>query len=408
MRDFAPEKARKWLFLRNVCVEAFEKYGFGPLQTPMVEYFKVLTRKGAGGTAIKEEIYYFKDKGGRELGLRFDLTVPLARFVAKNQQLPKPFKRYSIDRVYRYDRPGENRYREFMQADIDTVGSASAFADFEMIAVTVEIMQRIGLDFTVRVNNQKLLKAIALACGVEEEKSKACFRCLDKLDKIGEKGVREELGKEGVSAKVLNPLKKNDLKAVEKLLEDKAGLEELNALLALLKKEKLDKFVKVDLCLARGLDYYTGNVFEVVAEGSSSSVAGGGRYDRLIGLFGAPETPAVGISFGIDRILDLLGEKIKPVGGTKIFVLAIGKEMQLLALELAQKIRALGIDTAMDLNSRSISKNLDYANKLGIPFAAILGEKELKKKEFTLKEMDSGKERKVKVAELKKLQKFLE
>ncbi len=162
------------------------------------------------------------------------------------------------------------------------------------------------------------------------------------------------------------------------------------------------------MCLARGLDYYTGNVFEIFAEGLGISVGGGGRYDNLIGLFGAPKTPAVGISFGIDRLLDLLEEKIEIKKGTKVFVAAVGKELQPAALGLTQKIRALGINAAMDLNARGISKNLDYANKLGIPFVVILGEKELKKKEFTLKEMKTGKERKVKVADLKKLVKLVE
>jgi len=403
MRDLPPEKTGKWLFLRDTFTHVFRKYGFEPLQTPMVEYFKALAMKGAGGDVIKDDIYYFKDKSGRELGLRFDLTIPLARFVAKNKDLPKPFKRYTIDRVYRYDRPGQNRYREFMQADVDIVGSASAYADFEILAITIEVMKKLGLKFFIKINNQKLLEEIAIRCGVGKNNAGQCLRCLDKLDKIGIEGVKNELKKNKIPAKVVNVLKNKDLQDIEKMLQDKTGLQELDQLLQLLKKENLDKYTKVDLCLARGLDYYTGNVFEVMAKGAESSVAGGGRYDKLIGLFGGQENPAVGISFGIDRLLDLLEKKIPVEACPKVFVAAVGKEMQQPALELTQKIRQLGISASMDLNARGISKNLDYVNKVGIPFVAIIGEKECKEKCFTLKEMASGKEKKIKISDLKQL-----
>ncbi len=405
MRDLPPNRTWKWLSLRDTITEVFERYGFEPLQTPMVEYFEVLSKKGAGGDLIKEEIYYFKDKSGRELGLRFDLTIPLARFVAKNKDLPKPFKRYTIDRVYRYDKPQAQRYREFMQADIDIVGSGSVYADFEILAATIEVMKKLEAKFFIKINNQKLLEEIALSCGVQKAKTGTCLRCIDKLDKIGAKGVKEELKNNKIPTGLVDLLRKNDLPSIEKMLKDKTGLQELNKLLELLKRRGLDKYVKVDLCLARGLDYYTGNVFEVVAEGTESNVGGGGRYDKLIGLFSGQETPAVGISFGMDRLLELLEDKLPKAkgGGAKVFVVAVGKEMQPAALDLTQKIRALGIKASMDLNERGISKNLDYANKLGIPFVAILGEKELKAKEFTLKEMKTGKENKVKTVDLKKL-----
>lgn len=408
MRDYAPEKARKWLVLRNACVEVFDRYGFEPLQTPMVEYYDVLAAKGAGGDAIKEEIYYFKDKSGRGLGLRFDLTVPLARFVAKNPQIPKPFKRYTIDRVYRYDRPGEKRYREFMQADADIVGSDSIYADFECIAIAVELMKKLGTDFCIRVNNQKLLREASLSTGVKKNCIRECFRCLDKLDKIGEAGVAKELKQNKIPTEIVSLLNQNNLDEIEKRIKDKSGLNELKELLALVKKEGMDKFVKVDLCLARGLDYYTGNVFEVNIKGVSSSVGGGGRYDNLIGLLGGEKLPAVGISFGIDRLLDILEEKINVKTSTRVFVVAVGKEIQLKALELTQKIRGAGIKAAMDLNARGISKNLEYANKGNIPFVVILGENELKKKEFTLKDMKTGKEKKIKISEVKKLKKLVE
>ncbi len=402
MRDFLPEKALKKRFLEKACVKVFQRYGFVPLETPVVEEFGLLAKKGSGGEAIREEIYCFKDKSDRELGLRFDLTVPLARVVSSNPQVAKPFKRYQLGRVYRYDRPGEKRYREFTQADFDIVGSGSPIADFEVIAAAVEAMKAFGFrkgEFFVKVNSRPLLEKIVSKAGIQKETLKECFRCLDKLGKLGEKGVKKELGEKGFNAGVLEIIKeKPSRQDIPK---------EFAALLNLLEKEGLSEFVELDLSLARGLEYYTGMVFEVCVKGCPS-VGAGGRYDDLVGLYGGQETPCVGGSFGIDRLLDLLEQKLEPVRRTRVFVVPVGKEMQLPALKLAQKIRALGVNASMDLNARGISKNLDYANKLGIPFAAILGENEAKKKEFSLKDMNSGKETKVKLSDLKKLPKMLE
>jgi len=208
MRDFLPEQAVKKQFIEDACRKAFEKYGFRPLETPIVEEFKLLAKKGGGGESVKEEVYYFKDKSGRELGLRFDLTVPLARVVATNPQLPKPFKRYQISDVYRYDRPGASRYRRFTQADIDIVGSASMLADFECIAVSAEILNSLGLKFKIRISNRNLLEEIALCCGVEKGSVKDCFRCLDKLDKIGKEGVAKEMRKKNISSCKRNKAKR--------------------------------------------------------------------------------------------------------------------------------------------------------------------------------------------------------
>jgi len=403
MRDFLPELAAKKQWIEDVCKRVFEKYGFVPLQTPIVEDFGLLAKKGSGGEAIKDEIYFFKDKSGRELGLRFDLTVPLARIAAENKQLPKPFKRYQIGTVYRYDRPGEKRYREFTQSDWDILGSEGALADFETIAIAIDVMKGLGFkkgDFKVRVNSRPLLEETALCCGVEKGKIADCFRCIDKLEKIGKEGVEKELKEKGINAQILGQLGE---KSPEKIkVKNQAPLQELKKLLELLAENGLQDFVELDLSLARGFDYYTGMVFEVCIKGCPS-VGGGGRYDRLVELYGGQATPAVGGSFGIDRLLDVLAEKIKAKPPAEILVVPVGEKMQLPALELAQKIRALEISCSMDLNGRGISKNLDFANKLGIPFAAILGENEAKKKEFTLKEMKTGKESKVKISDLPKL-----
>lgn len=403
MRDFLPGMAVKKQWIEAVCRSVFGRYGFVPLQTPVVEDFGLLAKKGSGGEAIKEEIYYFKDKGGRELGLRFDLTVPLGRIMAENKQLPRPFKRYQIGTVYRYDRPGEKRYREFTQADWDILGSEGALADFETIAVAIDVMKELGFkkgEFFVKVNSRPLLEEVAMCCGVEKEKIADCFRCIDKLDKIGKEGVEKELKEKGINTQILGQI--GGKKPEELKVKNPAPLDELKKLLELAEKNSLQDFVKLDLSLARGLEYYTGIVFEVCIKGCPS-VGGGGRYDKLVELYGGQPTPAVGCSFGIDRLLDVLAEKINAKPPAEILVVPVGEKMQLPALELAQKIRSLGIACILDLNGRGVSKNLEYANKTGIPFAAIFGENEAKKKEFTLKEMKAGKEKKVKIADLKKL-----
>ncbi len=408
MQDFLPERAVKKQLIQDSCRQVFERYGFEPLETPIVEEFALLAKKGAGGDAIKEEVYYFKDKSGRELGLRFDLTVPLARVVAANKQLPKPFKRYQIGRVYRYDRPQQKRYREFTQADWDIVGSAGILADFETIAVAIDVMLELGFvedEFTVKINNRKLLEEIALSCNVPKEKVFECFQCLDKMDKIGENGVKKELKEKGIDTQILGQLQSGGLEKLS--LKDTAPLKELEALLQLLAENGLDKYVSLNLCLARGLEYYTGVIFEVVVKGSPS-VGGGGRYDKLVEAYGGISTPAVGCSFGIERLLDALEGKLEPGSNTSVFVVAVGEKMQKKALKLTNEIRALEINASMDLNNRGISKNLEYANKLGIPYVAIVGERDLQQGEFTLKEMKSGREGKVKFADLGQLPELIE
>ncbi len=392
MRDFLPKKARKKKFIESLCKQVFEKYGFAPIETPIVENLELLTAKGSAGEEIGKEIYSFKDKGNRDLGLRFDLTVPLARVIATNPQLKMPFKRYQIGRVYRYDQPQAKRYREFTQADIDIIGTNSKLADFECIAIAIKIMQQLTKDFYIIINSRKLLESIAKANDVTKEQIENCFRALDKLDKIGVDGVKRELNTFGISNKILNAIQETDLNKIETELKEKNisidGLNELNELLELLKDNNLNKFIKVDLSLARGLAYYTSTVFEIKVK-KGPSVGAGGRYNKLISLYGGKDLPAVGISFGIDRLVDTVDETLKLATETKVFVLSIGNTKKE-ALKNAQLLREKGINVEIDLLNRSISKNLDYAGSKGIKFALIIGEKELKMNKFTLKNLESG------------------
>lgn len=402
MRDLLPELAKKKQAIEDKIRQEFEAYGFEPLETPVLEEFALLAAKGGAGEAIREEIYYFKDKSDRELGMRFDLTVPLARVVANNPQLVKPFKRYQIGKVYRYDRPGANRYREFTTADVDIVGSSSIMADFEIVAITYKIMKDLSLRFTVRISNKKLLEETALACGVPKEKLLDCLRSLDKLGKIGAEEVEKELSEKNIPAKILEVIKRNDLGEIEKLAKDKKGFNELKELLEYCEKSGLSEFVKFDASLARGLEYYTGNVFEVALE-NGPSVAGGGRYDNLIELYGGPKTPAVGIGIGVDRLLDMFEGRGISFWKTKLLVIPIGLEAAKESLQIARKLRELGLNVENDLMQRSLSKNMEYASKKGIPFVAIIGENELKAKELAVKNLATGKQEKIKFSELQKI-----
>jgi len=407
MQDFLPEKAEKKKQIEEICKRVFESYGYRPLESPIVEDFGLLAAKGSAGEAIKEEIYYFKDKSERELGLRFDLTVPLARIIASNPQLAMPFKRYALGRVYRYDRPGEKRWREFTQADWDILGSSSPLADFEAIAVAIEAMQKLGFkkgEFKVKINSRPLLEEIAASCEIPKEKIVDCFRSIDKLEKIGKTGVEKELKQKEINTQIIGRL---CCKAENLKLKNKEALEEILKLMKLFKKNGLEKFVELDLSLARGLEYYTGLVFEVAVK-DSPSVGGGGRYDKLVENYGGKPTPAIGGSFGIERLLSALERRMKTGSEVKVFLVPLGEKAVEECLKLSAKIRGLGIGCEMDLMNRGIGKNIQFAEKKGIGFVGILGENELKAKALTLKNLKTGKQEKVKFAELKKLGKLIE
>ena len=410
MRDFLPEKARKKQYIEETCKRIFELYGFEPLETPVVEELKLLTAKGSAGEEIEKEIYSFEDKGGRKLGLRFDLTVPLARVVASNKELRMPFKRYQIGKAYRYDRPQAKRYREFTQADVDIIGVNSILAEFELISLSYDIMQALKIDAYMAINSRMMLENLALASGVRKEQLADCFRAMDKADKFGWEFVEKELCKLDIDSDFLDIIKENDVEKAEKKIRAKKGstngFDEIRELMKYIEAQEMGKFVKIDLSLARGLDYYTGIVMEIKVK-DGPSIGGGGRYDRLIALYGGRELAATGISFGIDRILDTIEEKIQRKTKTKVFVIAVGRELAVQAIELTQKLRKLGVNAELDLMQRGISKNLDYAGKKGIPYTIIIGQKELQKNCFKLRDMESGEEKLIKIGELEKLKEII-
>jgi len=411
-RDFLPEE----MILRQQVLEkmksVFEIFGFQPIETPALENWEVLSAKGAGGPEILKETYNFEDFGGRRIGLRFDLTVPLARVIALNPNLNLPFKRYQIQNVWRYGDIAKDRFREFLQADIDIVGSDNMLADAEIIACVISVLTELGFkDFTVRLNNRKTLSALAKYAGVPEEKVIDTLRTIDKYDKIGEEGVKEQLLTKisgAATTKILEIIISKGnlaLEELEKLVKDKQGIEELKQIISYLKLMKVEPKFEIDLSLARGLDYYTGPIFEVFAEEGIGSIAGGGRYDKMIGLFSGKDIPATGISFGIERIIEVMKERemIKTKkSNIKVFVVAVNDKVRDKVLEIAQMLRNNSVSADFDLRLRSLSKQLDYINSLGIPNAIIVGEKELKNNSVKLRNMNTGEEKLLKIDDILK------
>lgn len=420
-RDFLPEKQIEKQEIIEKIKKVFELYGYSPIETPVFERFEVLSSKYAGGEEILKETFSFTDQGKRKLGLKYDLTVPLARVIAMNPALRMPFKRYQIERVFRDGPTTTARYREFYQCDVDVVGSKTMQADAEIIKISEQAFKELGLEVEIRLNNRKLLNGLMQEIGIEKEKVMPVLLAIDKLDKQPKEEVKKELKEKRIEEKKIKKIfelieiKGKNLEILEKLEkkvsseEGKEGIKELKKILEFAKQYKITNLY-ITPNLVRGLAYYTGPIFEILLRKGKvkSSVGGGGRYDKMIGLIAGKgkEFPATGISFGLERILDELeekGEKKKTV--TEIFIAPINAEKE--GIDLAEKIRELGINTEIDLMQRGISKNLDFASKQGIPFVVVLGEKELKAKEFSLKNMDSGKETKVKFSELEELKQLV-
>ncbi|MEM5836280.1 MAG: histidine--tRNA ligase [Candidatus Aenigmatarchaeota archaeon] len=423
MRDFGTEEMIIREYVIQTIKKIFEAYGFETIETPALEELELLTAKS--GEDVAKQIFRIESEKEKKLGLRFDLTVPLARFLANNPQLPKPFKRYAIAPVWRYEEPQAGRLRQFYQADVDICGSSSMEADVECIACAVDCLKALGFkDLKVRVNNRKLLEAFVeiLKEKIPEEVkiefgSLEIFRAIDKLGKIGKDGVKEELKKIGMPEKQIEELLKiisiegkyeEVLKEGEKLLKNnskgKEGIEELKQIYEFSKIYGIAELLVLDFSLARGLDYYTGPIFEIeVKKEKIGSLAGGGRYDKLIELYGGKPTPATGISLGIERIMEILKKekKIKlQKTRVKVFVANVEESVKKEAIEIANKLRKEGIPTQVDLMKRNLTKQLEYADALGIPFVVIVGKKEVEKKKFKVKDMEKKIEKELGVEEI--------
>lgn len=408
MRDFLPER----MILRNWVAHqlrtAFESFGFEPLDTPAVEYADTL--KGKYGEEADKLIYAFQDRGGREVGLRYDLTVPFARVVASNPELPRPFKRYQLAPVWRAERPQKGRYREFWQCDVDIAGTTSPLADAECLMVVAAAFERLAFKrYTIKINDRRLLTALAASLGVDGEAALGLFRSLDKLDKIGEAGVRDELATRGIAAPIADELFHfmalgGDLGRMESYFATRgtnataaAGIAALRTIDEALQASGVGRdSYAFDPSMVRGLDYYTGPIFETsVEEPRIGSLSGGGRYDTLIGMLSGRDVPATGVALGFERILDVIEELGLQPGGltrtvTEVLVTIFSQETLGESLALARDFRASGLRAELALTGDRLPNQLRYASRRGIPLVAIVGPDELVAGEVVLRDMASG------------------
>lgn len=403
-RDYLPEQMLLRQEVMSRIRRVFESHGFEPLDTPVLEYMEILTGKAGENEKL---MYHFEDAGEREIGLRYDLTVPLARVVAMHQNdIALPFKRYHMAPVWRAEKPQRGRFREFWQCDADIVGVNSTLGDAEALSTFVDAFHAIGLDRAViAINHRKLLEGLAMVAGVSADQAAHVFRTIDKLDKIGPDKVRAELIDQGASEtaadtilRVITTKGTNDelLDLAEKELGDYAvAVGELREIVGHLQALDVPSTsYRIDLALARGIDYYTGPVWEAqVEEPKVGSVGGGGRYDGLVGTFLGRDVPATGISLGIERIIEVIQEfDLLPVSKSTAQVeMVYVKETIAQAGEIARELRAAGINVDQSLvTNKGIGAQLKYADRRGIPFALIPGTEELANSQVSLKNLSTG------------------
>ncbi len=391
-RDFLPTDALKRKLALEKITKVFEKFGFDPLETPTLEYEETL----AGKYGEEEKlIYKFETPGEDKVALRYDQTVPLARVVAQYgpngaQTLPTPFKRYQIQSAYRGENTQKGRYREFLQCDVDIIGVSSLYADSEILAVIYEAYKALGLEVAIKVNDRSLLTDV-------EPKYLAA---IDKLNKIGEEGVLKELEGKGLS----NEDAAETLKKIQSLNLS----EDLKRIMDIFNKEMVyaDDILVFDSTMVRGLDYYTGLICEVVlkSDPNSSSLGGGGRWDKMIGKFTGNDLPAVGFAIGFDRTLEVLQEQgVSDIlkTSTKVLVTVFSMELGQESLDVVQKLREAGVNAEAWLDAESkLDKQLKYADQKGIPFAVIIGPDEAEKREVTLKDLQNKTQEKLSLEQL--------
>ena len=440
MRDFSPAVMAKRNYIFNIIRKTYERYGFEQIETPSMENRETLTGKyGEEGDRLIFSVLnsgeYLKKASNQELNesnyseltpkiadkaLRYDLTVPFARYVVQHQnEIAFPFRRYQIQPVWRADRPQKGRYREFYQCDADIIGTDSLLNEVELIKIFDEVLSELGLqDFTIKLNNRKVLSGIAEVIG-RPEKIVDITVAIDKLEKIGQAKVEDELSEKGLTEAEIGKIKplfqlKGDSKLVLNNLRDylktsktgQEGLNEVEEILQTLQSIPLQKAkLEIDVTLARGLDYYTGAIFEVVSnEVKIGSICGGGRYADLTGIFGLQNMSGVGISFGADRIYDVMEElALFPDSlsqSTQLFFVNFGTKEQAYVLPLLQQARAAGISAELYPGAAKMKKQMKYANQKNIPYVVMVGESEMQSGELTFKKMQSGEQEKLPFKEI--------
>ena len=433
-RDFLPVEMARRNYIFDTIRSVFRAFAFEPIETPSLENLSTLMGKyGEEGDKLLFKVlnsgdfmegvdfsqdYHKVAPQICERGLRYDLTVPFARFVVQHRdQVVFPFRRYQLQPVWRADRPQKGRYREFYQCDADMIGSPSLLNELELVQMIDTVFQHLGISVTVKINNRKVLAGIAEMFGAPDKLVDITV-AIDKLDKIGLDNVRAELAERGLTAnqiQALDPVFALGGSAAEKIASLEAmfanveagrkGTEELKELFGLISAAKPHCTVELDLTLARGLNYYTGAIFEVKANDvQMGSICGGGRYDNLTGIFGMPDVSGVGISFGADRIYDVLTElNAFPEGleqAARVMFINFGPAEQAACIGIAARLRAAGISTLIYPDAAKMKKQMDYANRKAVPFVAFVGESEMKDGTVTLKNMSDGSQQTLSVDEM--------
>ena len=436
-RDFGPEQMARRNFIFETIRQTFRRFGFQPLETPALENLSVLMGKyGEEGDQLLFKILNSGDfaakttptdweAGSRQLlhkitekGLRYDLTVPFARFVAMNRgTLAFPFKRFQIQPVWRADRPQKGRYREFYQCDADVVGTKSLLCETEIVMMLHHVLSHLGIEgFTVKINHRKVLTGIAETIGAPGRESTLCV-AIDKLDKIGREGVFNELSGQGFSEDNLSALlpfldfeASDDFGHLEKLLASSAtaiqGIDDLKKVWKMVEGFGLEKsMLQLDITLARGLSYYTGCIFEVKAHNVQiGSICGGGRYDNLTESFGVKDMSGVGISFGVDRIYDVMEElNLFPdlyTEGTSVMITNFDDEAAHYGLGVLGRLRQVGCNAEMYPDSSKLKKQLDYADRKNIPYVILIGSQEIESGRLTVRNMKSGQQSELTIDEI--------
>ncbi len=397
-RDFLPTEARKRQYVIDVLKTVFESFGFEPLETPALEYEELLIGKyGEEGDKL---MYRFEDNGQRKVAMRYDQTVPLARVVTQHQnELPLPFKRYQIQPVWRAENTQKGRYREFLQCDADIVGGTSSLSDAEIVALAAKTIETLGiLNYKIYINDRKNLQFFINGDVLSTEKNTQVIRALDKLKKIGKDGVNEELINNGFS--------QNDITFLLNDIENKKPTILLQEIMSNVTSFGINASkIEFSPTLARGLDYYTGLIFEIEVDNyTSGSICGGGRYDNLIGIFSERLIPAVGFAFGFDRLLESMEQlSLFPtvLQTTKVLVTIFSPDLKDKSIEISSLLRINNINTELYLDENAkMEKQLKYANNKNIPYVVIIGPTEAEKNKIQLKNMETREQKEVTIEEL--------
>lgn len=420
--DFLPKEQRIRNYINDTLKEIFIEYGYNPIETPILMYYDILSDKYDEENDILKEIYKLTDQGNRKLGLRYDLTVPFSKLIALNKNNIKlPFKRYEIAKVFRDGPVKVGRDREFTQCDVDVVGISGQMIEAEMLSLYVEAFKRLNIEIIIKYNSRQLMSGLIKECNIEEEKVSKVITIIDKLEKVTIDELKDYFREIEIEEEKIDKLLKYFTLSLDELNKEFAitnneniiiGLEELNTLDDYLKALEIDNYCKFVSTLARGQDYYTGNVFEVYERNMklSGSIGGGGRYDKIITNFISDGNiyPAVGISFGLSSIYELLknDERFKSDSDVDIYVIPMNTKIE--SLKLANKLRNMGYKVELEMIDKKLKKSLDFANKEKIPYVIILGEDEIANNYFKVKDMFNNKEFEVSMNDVEVIKEYIE